>query len=585
LTFFLLSAIDTRLAIFENFQMKLTGFPLLRWAILMVVGLVSLAVLFYTAECWCGKRAWENYKREIAAKGESLEWKDHIPPPVPDEQNFFMAPKMQEWFVKSGGKGVTNEFVEHLTRTNTTSLVIAEVVVTQLVEKPAATESNILMVRFDRNGKSIFLPSEVIATGPPPTYVRCLKISFTDAPMTTVVEHLSRMADLHCVFDPSAEKDWRDGSGRLFREPMLSFTWENITPHDALLAVLDNYGLRMVEGPGTNAAVIIRKSPTDASISASTDTREKIEQALRDAVGENAIASQGFAILKRPLADIRPVRLVLQTEGKLDEKKIIELFTQYFPNRAAKPGSPIIHVEPRGGNSYRVLLDAENAADYLAWSGQFKPEFVMVFDALKRPYARMDGDYSNVYAMPIPNYAAVRVFVQTLAQRAQCHLLLGQADQALAELTLLNDSRRILEFRPSGKTMTMVSAMINVAVVGLITETIADCFRLHAWREPQLHALQAQLEQINLTPFLFDALKGDPVGICHSLEIYCMGGDAGPLNPSSAHSHTPKGLIYQNMINIVRLERMYLDGFDLTNNAVFPNIWDKAADDIYKSGK
>src|SRR5208283_5159056 len=51
----------------------------------------TLIAIFYTEEDWRGKRAWENCKRELEAKGAVLDWDKFIPPPVPDEQNFFTA--------------------------------------------------------------------------------------------------------------------------------------------------------------------------------------------------------------------------------------------------------------------------------------------------------------------------------------------------------------------------------------------------------------------------------------------------------------------------------------------------------------
>ena len=61
--------------------------------ILMVLaGLVILISLFYAEEDWRGKRAWENFKREWEAKGERFDWQSVVPPPMPDEQNFAMAP-------------------------------------------------------------------------------------------------------------------------------------------------------------------------------------------------------------------------------------------------------------------------------------------------------------------------------------------------------------------------------------------------------------------------------------------------------------------------------------------------------------
>jgi hypothetical protein len=57
--------------------------------------------LFYAEENWRGKRAWETCKRELEAKGEVLDWAAYLPPPVPDDQNFYKAPHMQEWFAKN----------------------------------------------------------------------------------------------------------------------------------------------------------------------------------------------------------------------------------------------------------------------------------------------------------------------------------------------------------------------------------------------------------------------------------------------------------------------------------------------------
>lgn len=48
--------------------------------------------LSYAEENWRGKRAWEQFKREREAKGERFDLASIVPPPVPDDQNFAMAP-------------------------------------------------------------------------------------------------------------------------------------------------------------------------------------------------------------------------------------------------------------------------------------------------------------------------------------------------------------------------------------------------------------------------------------------------------------------------------------------------------------
>jgi hypothetical protein len=53
---------------------------------------ITLVALFYMEEDWRGKHDWEKFKREGEAKGEHFDFKDFVPPPVPDDQNFAMAP-------------------------------------------------------------------------------------------------------------------------------------------------------------------------------------------------------------------------------------------------------------------------------------------------------------------------------------------------------------------------------------------------------------------------------------------------------------------------------------------------------------
>ncbi len=62
--------------------------------------LITLIACFYTIENWRGQRAWEKQKNALRARGQWVEWASFIPEPVPAEQNFFKAPKMEEWFVR-----------------------------------------------------------------------------------------------------------------------------------------------------------------------------------------------------------------------------------------------------------------------------------------------------------------------------------------------------------------------------------------------------------------------------------------------------------------------------------------------------
>jgi hypothetical protein len=66
--------------------------PALRFYGWLVVGIISVIVLFYAEENWRGKRAWAALQREAATRGESLELSSVFPPSVPDAENFALAP-------------------------------------------------------------------------------------------------------------------------------------------------------------------------------------------------------------------------------------------------------------------------------------------------------------------------------------------------------------------------------------------------------------------------------------------------------------------------------------------------------------
>ncbi len=104
----------------------------------------------------------------------------------------------------------------------------------------------------------------------------------------------------------------------------------------------------------------------------------------------------------------------------------------------------------------RTIDTEADARAYLAWSDTLQPQFDLIRDALKRPYAVMDGDYSQIRVMPFPNFIAIREVARTLAQRTHCYLVLHQPDKAVAELTLIHDLRHLLEAAPGGKPMTLV---------------------------------------------------------------------------------------------------------------------------------
>ncbi len=245
-----------------------------------------------------------------------------------------------------------------------------------------------------------------------------------------------------------------------------------------------------------------------------------------------------------------------------------------------------------------LIATVASAKAYLAWSDQFEPDFDLMREALKRPYARMDGDYSRPFEIPIPNFVTMRVVAQMLAQRTHCFLMLDEPEKALPEMALLDDYRRLIEAAPAGKSPTLVAAMINVAIVGVYVQALAEGFQGQAWQDMQLTALQEQLAEINLAPCFAQALRWEGAATSRSAEIMeprriltMVSVSANPENkksfldnlwggiitlPSRLVNQVPRGWIYQNMATHVRLSWSIYDSLFDTNQLVTPHRFKEA---------
>ena len=87
-------------------------------------------------------------------------------------------------------------------------------------------------------------------------------IQFSDVPLTTAIENLARQANINYMLDPKIAYGQPDASGQIKAEPTLSIRWENISAENALLALLDNYGLQLTHDKNTGIARITIKDPT-----------------------------------------------------------------------------------------------------------------------------------------------------------------------------------------------------------------------------------------------------------------------------------------------------------------------------------
>lgn len=72
---------------------RISRFPRIVVVLVLVLAFIGL-LLFWSNRS--SRNEWEQYKQELAARGESLNWKDFLPPPPPpDEENFAAAPLLK----------------------------------------------------------------------------------------------------------------------------------------------------------------------------------------------------------------------------------------------------------------------------------------------------------------------------------------------------------------------------------------------------------------------------------------------------------------------------------------------------------
>ncbi len=81
-TIFLLASFIRWVCCWRNFKKFLFG----------LACLATLVALYYAEEDWRGWHAWNQFKHEWETKGERFDVAGVVPPPVPDDQNFAMAP-------------------------------------------------------------------------------------------------------------------------------------------------------------------------------------------------------------------------------------------------------------------------------------------------------------------------------------------------------------------------------------------------------------------------------------------------------------------------------------------------------------
>ena len=518
----------------------------------------------------------------MADRGQRVRWESFMPAPVDDTQNIFAVPQMSAWFLGRGGNALSSRLSsgrdDFLFQRDTNWVMEVTFVGFDARIDPSAAD----LVLSYRDSFLTLSGNEPEPAQSSNQFVFPL-IVLDRVPLVNAISNLAFGAGLRCMIDPQlglgTRTDWQ-----------VSDRWPNVTARGALLAVLERYGLAADFKAGPDVVRVIKKDPS-AEVSARLLRliRDTVDLPTNNPPAPSLNSVQSFTVFVPAVPVPKPARVVIRAEQVADAAELQRLFPKTVFGYLQTVSRPVL--QQLGTNRFHLKVSPPrytSATDYLAWSDQFQPDFDLIRQALQRPCSRPPGDYSQPAAIPIPNFVAVRVLVQTLTQRAQCYLLLGKSEEAFRELSLVHRVCRLLEAPPEHKPMTLVAAMIDVAVSGLYVDAVEDGLRLGAWKEPELAAIQKELEEIRLLPLVAEAFRTERASVCRVLETASPQQFNQILSGSSAPSLwnrlkdprytwlalAPRGWIYQNMRTIAAHEQRAIDAFDPSETRVLPRSVD-----------
>ncbi|MGH7952993.1 MAG: type II secretion system protein GspD [Limisphaerales bacterium] len=137
-----------------------------------------------------------------------------------------------------------------------TNAVVIETNVTVIDTNAVVVDTNATII--DTNAVVVGQSANLTLTNQPAAFPL---IQFQDVPLTTAIENLARQAKINYLLDPKIGYGQPDKNGQIKPEPILSVRWEKLTARQALLALLDNYGLQLNEDPDTHVARVTLKNP------------------------------------------------------------------------------------------------------------------------------------------------------------------------------------------------------------------------------------------------------------------------------------------------------------------------------------
>jgi len=255
-------------------------------------------------------------------------------------------------------------------------------------------------------------PAASPATNAPAAPVASIPlIQFQDVPLTTAIENLARQAGINYLLDPKIGYGQPDQNGQIKAEPTLSIRWENVTAEQALRALLDNYGLQLIEDKNTHIARITTKDPSAPPLLIT-----RVVQLKYSSVSNMTMAVQSVFTDKRSkvLPDTRTSQLVVvatDPEQSAVDTLVAQLDT---PTRQVLIETKLVEISSNPSSSKGVDWTSTLSAQHVAFGNNLLQSQNSLAPGYNSPYG---VNPANISSSSSSSNGAVSTITGTLGQQ------------------------------------------------------------------------------------------------------------------------------------------------------------------------
>ncbi len=213
----------------------------------------------------------------------------------------------------------------------------------------------------------------------------------------------------------------------------------------------------------------------------------------------------------------------------------------------------------------------EAATELLKYYEKYQPIFDELQAASQRPYCRFNINYGEEppAAILLPHLAVMKRLAGIFALRASAELILGQNEQALADIKMGLYLAGTMKDEPF-----LISGLVRIAILAIDINHIQAGLAAHAWNDAQLADLKTQLGKIDLLAEYGQQMRGERALGNGNLDCLITGSinfDAftGGSGPAFHFNLIPNGWWYQNKLLMNRMhQELLLPPVDAANHRI-----------------